>query len=100
SDADEAVICEAPILEILYLGNKGSEFGATPNMIENLASKLALNHRVYSYSGRKNKVLRLLEMVSAIFRHRQSARVALIDTYSTTAFWYAWICALLCRSLS
>jgi glycosyltransferase involved in cell wall biosynthesis len=87
------------MLEILYLGNKGSEFGGTTNVIEALSSKLAPNCRVYSYSGKKNKGIRLLEMVLAIFRHANTISVALIDTYSTAAFWYAWICALFCRCL-
>lgn len=45
----------------------------------------------------KSKPLRLLEMMKGIIRYKSKVDIVLIDTYSTTAFYFAWGCAQLCR---
>jgi len=49
-------------------------------------------------SNRKNKLRRLYHMLSTIYRYRRNATV-LLATYSTSAFNFAWLCAVLCKNL-
>jgi len=84
---------------ILYIGNKLSEKNRNLTTIETLGQKLQdLSYTLKSYSSQKNKLLRLISMLSAVVRHRKYDYV-LIDTYSTSAFWFAWACAKLCQVL-
>ena len=83
-------------MKILYFGNVLSQHGYTPTMIESLSRLLdGEDIRVYTSSGKKNKCLRLLDMVYFFFRNRQDTAVVLIDTYSTLNFWYAAVIAFL-----
>lgn len=43
-----------------------------------------------SGSSQKRSGLRLLDMIQMLFRHHSKSKLLLIDTYSTTAFWYAY----------
>jgi glycosyltransferase involved in cell wall biosynthesis len=45
---------------------------------------------VHKASSNKNKGLRLLEMLFFILKYRNKVSVILIDTYSTSAFWFAY----------
>lgn len=85
--------------KILYLGNKLSGLNRNLTTIEILGQKLQdLSYVVKSYSDQRSKLLRLTSMLSAIIRHRKYDYV-LIDTYSTSAFWFAWASAKLCQVL-
>ena len=82
---------------ILYVGNKLSDKNRNISTIESLSRKLvSLNYCVKTYSNRKNKFLRLISMLSAVIRHKNFDYI-LIDTYSTSAFWYAWMTAKLSK---
>jgi glycosyltransferase involved in cell wall biosynthesis len=48
-------------------------------------------------SDKRNKVFRLLDMIWALMVHGRSAQHILIDTYSTTNFYYALIISQYCR---
>lgn len=79
--------------KILYLGNKLSHKGSNLTTIETLSSNLSrLGFEVYTYSAKKNKLLRLIDMLLAVVFHRK-ADILLIDTYSTSAFWFAYFSA-------
>lgn len=52
---------------------------------------------VYS-SSQKNQVLRILDMLWCVLKNRHADYV-LIDTYSTSSFWYAFLTSQLCRLL-
>lgn len=85
---------------IVYIGNKLAIHGKTPTKISTLGPLLkAEGHTVYYASSKRNKLLRLLNMLVRIYQHRKKADIVLIDTYSTTAFYYAWLCSLLCLFL-
>lgn len=85
---------------ILYVGNKLSHHGFTQGVIEILGPQLEGEGFQLSYAGtKKNVVFRLLQMISAIIQNLQSVDYILIDTYSSKAFWYAWLSAMLCRLL-
>jgi len=47
----------------------------------------------------KSFLFRLLDMLWATIVHRNKVSYILIDTYSTKAFWYAFLCAQLARLL-
>lgn len=86
--------------KLLYIGNKLSHHGLTKGVIETLGPQLESEGYVVSYAGTHiNQHLRLLEMLWAVVRKSRKVDYSLIDTYSSSAFWYAWLSAILCRLL-
>jgi len=84
---------------LLYIGNKLSKHGVTPTTIETLGPLLEREGFTVGYaSSQKRQLLRLVAMLWSIFQHRKVDYV-LIDTYSTTNFWYAFASSQLCRLL-
>ena len=84
--------------EILYIGNALSRSGSTVTSIETLGNFLEQEaYKVHKVSSKTNKLLRLLDMLFAVFKYRNKAAFVLIDTYSTTNFWYAILTGKLCR---
>ncbi len=89
-----------PNQELLYIGNKLATSGATISTIDSLGSQLEFEgYTVYMASSKQNKLLRLLDMMWAVFRYRRKVSCVLIDTYSTQNFFYAVGVANLCRLL-
>jgi len=87
-------------LKVLYIGNnlRGSKTNVTT--IETLSQQLqSIGYEVICYSSYRNKVLRLMDMLFGVLRHRRSVKAVLIDTYSTQNFYYAVAVANLCRLL-
>ncbi len=85
---------------LLYIGNKLSAHGFSPTTVETLAPLLAREgFSVRSVSDQKNKMLRFADMLFSIWKNRKTTDFVLIDTYSTTNFWYAFYCAKLCDFL-
>ena len=83
---------------ILYLGNKLNSKGANPTSVDILSEFLVQEGlSIITYSSKKNKLIRLLDMLIAIIRHQSKVDYALIDTYSTSAFWFAYISAKLLK---
>lgn len=86
---------------LLYIGNKLSAVGKTPTGIEILGPLLeAEGYTVRYASAEKRKLKRLLHMLYAIWYFRNSTDFVLIDTYSTSNFWYAYLCARWSRYLN
>jgi glycosyltransferase involved in cell wall biosynthesis len=85
---------------LLYIGNKLSKHGMTVTSIETLGVLLEGEgyHLCYA-SSKKNKTLRLIDMLSQTYKCRKKADYVLIDTYSTYNFWYAFFVSQLCRLL-
>lgn len=84
---------------ILYLGNKLLKHGFTPTSIETLGLLLAEKYEMHYASSARNQPLRLIHMVWSVVWHARKTDVIIIDTYSTVAFHYAWICGALARIL-
>jgi glycosyltransferase involved in cell wall biosynthesis len=83
---------------LLYIGNKLAAHGKPPTTIDTLSVQLAdLGYNVITSSSKKNKFLRLLDMVLTTLKHKNTAAFVLIDTYSTQNFYYAVTIASLCR---
>lgn len=85
--------------QLLYIGNKLSIHGKTLTNIETLGPLLEQQGHAVSYaSSKKNRLFRLFDMIVQTFRFSKSDYV-LIDTYSTSNFWYAFLISQLCRLL-
>lgn len=86
-------------MKILYLGNKLSKHGINKTTVETLGELLSeTGFEVVSFSSKKNSLLRLFDMLFGTIKHRNSKYI-LIDTYSTSAFWFAFLCSQLARLL-
>ncbi|MDC0324452.1 glycosyltransferase family 4 protein [Akkermansiaceae bacterium] len=87
-------------VDIVYLGNKSSQWGGTPTTIETTGKRLKSIYRVKTYSNKRNKILRLAHMLSGILAHRSSNPIIIIDTYSTLAFYFSYLSSILARVLN
>lgn len=84
--------------KIVYIDNFLSSHGSTPTTGATLTqSFIDEGYEVIQAGTKKNKVARLFEMLLAIIKNKNA--VILIATYSTSAFYFAWACAQLCRML-
>jgi glycosyltransferase involved in cell wall biosynthesis len=82
-------------MKVIYLGTMKKASG-NPTTIHTLTPFLNLLIPVMTVSPFRNKFIRLLDMVRAVLRSKRSDLV-MIDTYSTLAFYYAWLCGLICK---
>lgn len=86
---------------LLYIGNKLCAHGYSVTTIETLGPLLESEGYSLTYSSdKKNKLLRLLQMLWDTFKARNSVDYILIDTYSTSNFWYAFFVSQLSRILN
>lgn len=86
---------------LLYIGNKLSNHGYTSTSIETLGVFLEGEGFQVNYaSSKKNKFLRMFEMIFKTFKYAKRVDYVIIDTYSTKNFWYAFIISQLCRILN
>lgn len=85
------------IKNILYFGNKLAGHGINPTTIDLLGVILQQEFNVVSCSDKLNKCYRLFDMIKTFFIHRKKVDIILIDTYSTSNFWYALIIAKLAQ---
>lgn len=86
---------------ILYIGNNLSNKGKTETTIETLSKLLRFEgFTVFVSSNKSNKLWRLLDMLFAIIKYSKKADYVLIDTYSTSNFYYAYLSSLLCKLLN
>ena len=80
-----------PKPSLLYVGNKLSHYGFTPGVIETLGPLLESEGYKVSYAGTyKNQVIRFIEIIIKVVFIGRKANYILIDTYSTSAFWFAY----------
>ncbi len=86
---------------ILYIGNKLAKHGVNQTSIETLGAFLELEgYQLFYASEKKNKVLRMLDMIFKTIYYSKKTDYVLIDTYSTYNFWYALIISQICRVLN
>lgn len=85
---------------ILYVGNKLSRHGNTITAMEILGPLLQREGYEVAYaSSKKNKALRLLDMWAKTIYYSAKLDYMLIDTYSTSNFWYVFSVSQLGRIL-
>jgi glycosyltransferase involved in cell wall biosynthesis len=85
-------------LKLVYVGNKLSSHGFTPTSVELLGERLRQDFDIVTASSKKNQLLRLFHIWWVILMNRK-ADYLLIDTYSTSAFMFAWTSAKLAKEL-
>ena len=84
-------------MKVLYIGNKLSQYGINKTTVETLGEDLKLEgYNVIAVSNKKNFLLRILHMTWTTLTCSK-ANFILIDTYSTNAFWFAFICSQIAR---
>ncbi len=84
--------------KILYIGNQLSKHGFNQTSIEILGVLLASEGFQLTFtSNKKNQLLRLLDMTWSTLNNAPKNDYILIDTYSTSSFWYAFFCSLIAR---
>ncbi|WP_422105108.1 glycosyltransferase family 4 protein [Winogradskyella sp.] len=76
---------------VLYVGNALSNKGKTTTSIESLGARLSEFCSIKIASNKSNKALRLLDMMRLVIANRKHTDYVLIDTYSTTNFYYALV---------
>ena len=87
-------------MKLLYIGNKLSKHGSSITIIESLGALLeSENYKIIYSSTKKNQLLRLLDMIYTTSISSRKVSYVLIDTYSTSGFYYALIISQLCRML-
>ncbi|HEU4495770.1 MAG TPA: glycosyltransferase family 4 protein [Flavobacterium sp.] len=85
---------------LLYIGNKLSKHGYSVTSIETLGPLLETAGFSLAYaSEKKNKPLRLYDMLLKTASSIKKSDYILIDTYSTSNFWYAFLISQLARLL-
>lgn len=76
---------------ILYIGNQLANKGNNVTSIETLGKLLEQEGFQMKFSSsKKNQLVRLMHMCFAVVKYRKWTDYILIDTYSTSAFWYAY----------
>ena len=84
--------------KILYIGNNLVKKTNYATSMDILSSLLKLEgFTIYKSSAKSNKILRLIEMCFAIIRYKNKVEYVLLDTYSTSNFYYALLTSQLCR---
>lgn len=84
--------------KILYIGNNLVKKTNYATSMDILSSLLKLEgFTIYKSSSNSKKLLRLLQMCFAIIRYKNKVDYVLIDTYSTSNFYYALLTSQLCR---
>jgi glycosyltransferase involved in cell wall biosynthesis len=84
--------------KILYIGNLLSKHGFNATTIETLGKSFEdEGFSVIYTSDKKNQFLRLIFMVFSTCRNAKKVDYIIIDTYSTSSFWYAFFCSQMAR---
>ncbi|MFQ3296141.1 MAG: glycosyltransferase involved in cell wall biosynthesis [Polaribacter sp.] len=83
---------------ILYIGNnlkKNTKYNSTLVELSKLLKRE--NFTVYISSNKKNKILRLLSMCFSVLKYKNKVRYILIDTFSTSNFYFALLTSQIAR---
>jgi len=87
--------------KIIYIGNNLSEKSNYHSAMASLTRLLQREgHSVICASDKTNKIFRLLAMCFTIIKHRKTTDLVLIDTFSTSNFYYALMTSQLSRIFS
>lgn len=80
---------------IFYVGNIVSKYGNTPTSVEILGKQLNEFYNMKLVSDKRNKLIRLLDICFMFIKNRKRISLVLIDTYSTSSFYYTFIISIL-----
>ncbi len=83
---------------LLYIGNNLSKHGYNQTTIETLSRGFEeMGFKVYKTSSKKNQIFRSLDMMFTTLIKAPKVAYIIIDTYSTSSFWYAFFCSQIAR---
>lgn len=83
---------------VLYIGNnlfKKTNYITTIDSLSNLLAGAGFN--IYKSSSFENKFFRIIDMCLSVIRYHKKVNYVLIDTYSTSNFYYALFSSQICR---
>lgn len=86
--------------KVVYIGNnltKKTKYNSTINTLSN--KLIDESYELVVASDKLNIILRLIDMVLTVFKHRKDTKYILIDTFSTSSFYYAFVISKLAKSL-
>jgi glycosyltransferase involved in cell wall biosynthesis len=84
--------------KLLYIGNKLSKHGFNETTVETLGKSLEdEGFSVVYTSDKKHQLHRLFDMIAATLMYAKKVDYIIIDTYSTSSFWYAFFCSQIAR---
>lgn len=87
--------------KILYVGNNLRKHTNYVTAMETLGTLLSTEgYTVYMTSDKKNKLLRLFDMVYSFFKYQRKVDYILIDTFSTVSFYFSFTISQLARIFS
>ena len=85
-------------IKLLYIGNAISKHGYNKTTVETLGNSFEEGgYNVCYASSKKNQLLRLVDMILTTFKYAKKVDYIIIDTYSTSSFWYAFLCSQIAR---
>ena len=83
---------------ILYIGNDLAKNSKYNSAMETLSSLLITEgYVIIKSSSKRNQILRLINMCFSIVKNSNKVDYVLIDTFSTSAFYYAFLTSQLAR---
>ena len=86
--------------KILYVGNDLTRKTSYKTSMALICEKLSDEGiEVVRTSNKTNKIVRFIDMVFSVLKHRNS-NIVIIDVFSTTNFYYAFLISQLCRLLN
>lgn len=88
------------MVKVLYFGNKLGKKGFNPTSVYILVNQLTELFEVKRFSDRKNQLFRLIHMIYGLCVNRKWADCVLLDTCSSTAFYFAIIIGFLSKKLN
>ena len=86
-------------IEILYLGNNLVDKTKYQTSLTLLSELLGVEYGIKIYSNKANRVFRLFDMCYRLIRNSKKTDFLLIDTFSTSAFYFAYITSQIARFL-
>lgn len=87
-----------PKKQLLYIGNKLAKQGKSPTTADTLPPCFENEGlEVIVASDKKNKIIRLFDMMRVTYQNHKEISLVIIDTYSTWNFYYAVLIATMCR---
>ncbi|MBI3235405.1 MAG: hypothetical protein HYZ42_15440 [Bacteroidetes bacterium] len=81
---------------IIYIGNYLTDHKLNPNFNQFLSKKFEeMGYDVVRSSNKKYWIPRLIDMLRTIYKYRKRTEYIYIDTFSSWAFWFAYLSARL-----
>ena len=80
----------------IYIGNRLRKANYL-SIVDHIGGRLAENYPMILISDKKNKLLRLIDMMWTVYANRNKVGFVIIDVFSTLNFYYALAVSLVCR---